>query len=266
MEINLNRYINSVGKTTFIYCFELFMNEYNKLNEYALGDRIPLYDPTAATNTRESLKMKASFSSGIFRAGREKEALEICINAKKITNEVRLFGQNIYQKYYLLGSQKLREVEQESGYSYQTAVQNAQININKIKQIKENPEKKNNNHKTNKQISNNRSLQTAKESLYLAGFSCELDPAHKTFISKSTNNNFVEAHHLIPMAYEDNFENNIDVHSNIVALCPNCHRAIHNATDEEKKRMISVLYEKRKNRLQKQGIIIDLESLCSLYR
>ena len=52
---------------------------------------------------------------------------------------------------------------------------------------------------------------------------------HDTFTSKK-GVRYQEAHHLIPMKAQKDFgDKNIDIPENIVGLCPNCHRAIHNA-------------------------------------
>lgn len=60
---------------------------------------------------------------------------------------------------------------------------------------------------------------------------CEVDIAHKTFISDRTKKNYVETHHIIPLsAQEYNFEYKLDCVANVSCLCPNCHRLIHYGT------------------------------------
>ena len=73
----------------------------------------------------------------------------------------------------------------------------------------------------------------------------------------------MEAHHLIPMSAQNDFENSLDVDANIVCLCPNCHRKLHygNQIDEE----LKILYEKRKELLNKSGIMISFEDLIKYY-
>lgn len=63
--------------------------------------------------------------------------------------------------------------------------------------------------------------------LQLADFKCEISKEHKSFIRKSTNQNYTEPHHLIPMAYSDKFKVSLDVEANIVSLCSTCHNHIH---------------------------------------
>ena len=36
--------------------------------------------------------------------------------------------------------------------------------------------------------------------------------------------NYVEAHHLIPMGFQDDFSKSIDVEANIISLCTYCHK------------------------------------------
>lgn len=69
-----------------------------------------------------------------------------------------------------------------------------------------------------------------------SNWQCELNSNHITFISNANKKPYMEAHHLIPMSAQDYFDYTLDFADNIVCLCPNCHRKIHHATDEEKKR------------------------------
>lgn len=94
---------------------------------------------------------------------------------------------------------------------------------------------------------------------------CEFDPTHQTFLSKRTKKNFVEAHHLIPLEFQYQFQNSLDVPANIVALCPNCHRAIHGAVLDYRSEMIECLYEQRREELRKCGLDIELADLLELY-
>lgn len=77
-----------------------------------------------------------------------------------------------------------------------------------------------------------------------ANYSCEVNSAHKTFISLATKRPYVEAHHFIPMKYQSLFDESLDVVENIVCLCPNCHRGIHLATVDYKLNLIKYLYER----------------------
>lgn len=97
---------------------------------------------------------------------------------------------------------------------------------------------------------------------------CEIEKLtgnqHKTF---NTNREiqYMEGHHLIPMKAQRNFENNIDRSDNICCLCPNCHRAIHYGTMEEKKSRLTLLYNEKIEKLKSNDIHIDFEELINKY-
>lgn len=103
------------------------------------------------------------------------------------------------------------------------------------------------------------------DAIILSDYACEVDQYHKTFTSKATRENYVEAHHLIPLYAQGESEYSLDVLANIVALCPNCHRKIHHAVDEEKNQLLEFLYERRKEILEQSKIVIPIESLKRLY-
>jgi 5-methylcytosine-specific restriction enzyme A len=79
----------------------------------------------------------------------------------------------------------------------------------------------------------------------LTNFRCEVDPGHKLFISRATNQPFLEAHHLLPMKHQRSFKTSLDVKDNITALCPFCHRLIHHATVKETRPMLDSLFASR---------------------
>lgn len=104
----------------------------------------------------------------------------------------------------------------------------------------------------------------AKTALKLAQYKCENNPSHITFTSKN-NTPFMEAHHLIPMTAQSNFNINLDRTENLISLCPNCHSAVHYGADHERKIILKNLYNKRIKSLQNIGIQIDLNTLFSKY-
>ena len=106
---------------------------------------------------------------------------------------------------------------------------------------------------------------TSKRAITLAGNTCEIDETHHYFTSSTTGKNYVEAHHLIPMEFQLQFGNSLDVEANIISLCPMCHKKVHHAITDEKLPVVEELYEKRKNRLEKCGIGVSLEKLKSYY-
>ena len=105
-----------------------------------------------------------------------------------------------------------------------------------------------------------------KKAIMLAKYTCEYDDSHMYFTSKITGENYVEAHHLVPMEFQDQFMHSLDVEANIISLCPLCHKKVHHTTFEDKKEMLEDLYKIRKNRLKKCKIDISLRDLFSYYQ
>jgi 5-methylcytosine-specific restriction protein A len=90
-----------------------------------------------------------------------------------------------------------------------------------------------------------RSCREGNITLLKAGFQCEVDSSHSTFITPE-GLNYMEKHHLIPMEQYANYQKSIDHYSNIYSLCPTCHRRIHHGTSDDKRNMVVQLFEKRK--------------------
>jgi len=103
----------------------------------------------------------------------------------------------------------------------------------------------------------------ASEAVADADYLCEFDNQHNHFISKFNRKNYVEAHHLIPMQYQEQFENSLDIHANIVSLCLVCHKKIHFGLFEDKKEILDKLFYIRRERLIKSGINIIVTELYS---
>jgi 5-methylcytosine-specific restriction protein A len=102
--------------------------------------------------------------------------------------------------------------------------------------------------------------------IFNANFQCENNPSHETFKSAVTSKQFVEAHHLIPMEFQDKYEASIDVPENIISLCPNCHRAFHNSIDKIKIELIKKFYRQRTNSLKEREINIEDNKLLEYYK
>lgn len=105
----------------------------------------------------------------------------------------------------------------------------------------------------------------AKNALESASFKCERDAEHKTFISRVTNENFVEAHHLVPMERQNDFDVSLDVPENILSLCPNCHSMFHHSHHADIIPLVSQFFDERKSALKERGIHIELEKLVGYY-
>jgi len=108
-----------------------------------------------------------------------------------------------------------------------------------------------------------RDRRTAINALAHAKYQCEINPEHPTFIRKNTGKTYTEPHHLVPMAFSDEFDVSLDVEENIVSLCSNCHNCIHYG--EEAEELIRKLYNERKAALESVGIYITLERLLMMY-
>lgn len=98
-----------------------------------------------------------------------------------------------------------------------------------------------------------------------ANYLCEVDNQHTHFTSKFSQRNYVEAHHIIPIRFQEQFDCSLDVHANIVSLCIVCHKKLHFGLFEDKFDVIEELFLKRKERLYSSGIIITLDELYNFY-
>ncbi len=104
----------------------------------------------------------------------------------------------------------------------------------------------------------------AKTALNLADYKCEINPEHTTFISK-LGKPYMEAHHLIPMAYQKDFSINIDRIENIVSICPICHSAIHLGDMSIRLELLKKIFDKREENLKRVGLNISFGELFSKY-
>lgn len=91
---------------------------------------------------------------------------------------------------------------------------------------------------------------------------CYFNNEHITFQTNKLDN-YVEGHHIIPMGLQRSFNQNLDVIDNVIPLCPNCHRMIHLAKDDIKKKYLNLIIEK-KDKLQSFGNITK-EDLYEFY-
>ena len=104
----------------------------------------------------------------------------------------------------------------------------------------------------------------ALRSIQNASHKCELDVNHKTFMLE-TGLHYVEAHHLVPIAKQTELGVNLDIPQNIIALCPNCHRAVHHAEKASRLKILQILYSMRNSKLQSAEIKISLIELAKMY-
>ena len=111
-------------------------------------------------------------------------------------------------------------------------------------------------YKTNARIS--------KTALDLANYTCLCDKNHTTFTSK-LGKQYMEAHHLIPMAAQKDFKINIDRIENIISICPICHSAIHLGDVATRLELLKKLYDLKEAELKSVGINISFGELFSKY-
>lgn len=109
-----------------------------------------------------------------------------------------------------------------------------------------------------------RDQKEAEQALVNVGFKCEYDNGHKSFIRKKNGRRYTEVHHLIPICFQDRFDNSLDNWVNIISLCSDCHNRIHYGKDAEK--LVKKLYNERKEMLRRAGIGITLKQLLEMYK
>lgn len=152
--------------------------------------------------------------------------------------------------------------EEQKFEKYLTKIQDDAIRGNKEDKPKGKP-----NHRTVNNIKVwSRNPKYASEAVADADYLCEFDNQHRHFISKYNSRNYVEAHHLIPMQYQEEYECSLDIHANIVSICLVCHKKIHFGLFKDKRAILEKLYESRRERLNKSGIIITLAELYNYYQ
>lgn len=77
---------------------------------------------------------------------------------------------------------------------------------------------------------------------------------------------YLEGHHMVQMQNSKFFEQDVDVLENIIPVCPNCHRKLHNATSEVVLKMLQTYYDNsNKQELIRKGIFVDIDTLARFY-
>ena len=132
---------------------------------------------------------------------------------------------------------------------YQSLVQE-EVGYQSERETKRQDNRKPEKNKSNKGSGYKTNPKLGKTRLREADFLCEVDPTHNTFQRKNRKgkmtNQYMEPHHLLPMKAQADYEGiNIDRMSNLVCLCPNCHRQVHLGTVEEQKKILDKILPKR---------------------
>ncbi len=179
-------------------------------------------------------------------------------------NYMLIKEENINEVLEFLNSFKLKLYTEDEDTKYQNDIQKIKL-LNNTKS-KDDPAPKKSLVQKNGKFLYPRSPLNALTALKNANYKCEINIKHNTFISKVSKENYVEAHHLIPLSFYQEFDISLDVPSNIISLCPNCHRMVHLGNSNEINKILTFLYEKRADRLKRAGIHITVEDLQYFYK
>lgn len=109
-----------------------------------------------------------------------------------------------------------------------------------------------------------RSQEIASNAIILAKWRCEAECNNELFYRKDGVSTYTEAHHLIPLSFQDYFEYSLDVEANVISLCPMCHRMLHYGLAPDS--LLKKLFEERTVRLKKCYLDITYEELLLMYR
>jgi hypothetical protein len=91
-----------------------------------------------------------------------------------------------------------------------------------------------------------------------SGYRCEAGFNAPVFLSKKTGKRYLEAHHLVPITQQKQFQCSLDRLENLYALSPHAHRAIHYGQRREARSVIDRLLNRRRQILDVLGITPDV--------
>ena len=75
----------------------------------------------------------------------------------------------------------------------------------------------------------------------------------------------MEPHHMIPISMQGLYSSDIDITSNLICLCPNCHKRIHLGKKVDVEPMLRKFFADRESDLKTCGIDIDIYTLLAYY-
>ena len=93
-----------------------------------------------------------------------------------------------------------------------------------------------------------------KQIIQSVNYTCEINCNHKTFVSQATKHQYLEGHHIIPINLQKYFDYSLDIYANILGVCPSCHRLLHYVLESDKRLVLKLIYNQRKERLYQSGI------------
>lgn len=96
------------------------------------------------------------------------------------------------------------------------------------------------------------------------GYKCFVDQAHYSF-EDNTGHDHVECIFVIPLNYQEEFNEDLDCVENIVCLCPMCYSKFFYAKDSEREQMMVDIYYKKKAALADKGFDISLAQMLKMH-
>jgi 5-methylcytosine-specific restriction protein A len=263
---DLDRELESIGKAVFVQCFEIIRLNFLVYNRHRLGELMQNeIDQKWGGATAKAYHRQASYAKRIFQVGLQYQALELCVKSPRLTDEIKYLAQS-----YLDEADRYVDIVQESDPLMESNQFQETINSLKQVELEENTSLEFVPIKIPKKSASviqrvYRNPRIAKEALIKAEYKCTLDQSHQTFIHKSSGNAYMEAHHLIPLQVQHRFEYSLDVPSNVVSLCPNCHRKVHYAHTSIQKESLAYLFKTHQADLKQQGLEVPLDTLLNYY-
>ena len=110
----------------------------------------------------------------------------------------------------------------------------------------------------------NRDRVVVEQVLKAAKRKCEIDPVHRTFVTRRNNELYLEGHHLIPLLRQNEFNKSLDVYANIIGLCPNCHRQLHFGKQDEVRDILKPIYDARAARFHRSGLDLSKDEFLAV--
>lgn len=110
-----------------------------------------------------------------------------------------------------------------------------------------------------------RDIRVAANAIRASNYLCEINPKHQYFVSRATQHNYVEAHHIVPISTQALFDNGLDNVANIACLCPVCHRKVHYGIDRDRLMLLEVLWKNKQEAIKLSGIELDYKELVTMY-
>ena len=204
----LARSLHGVGKANFIRFFDVFRDNYYKLNRYEIGELLLKQNPNL--DKKDSTPRMASYAIAIFKRGQEWEVLQICADSPRVGKKYREQAKLLLEKYNSdFEVQVLRSMADDNDVRRER--------LAKCTKIPEKVQIQSHGYKRNRDV--------VAEVRLRANGKCESCGNDAPFISVSGGLKglpFLEVHHKKWLS-----ENGEDSVKNAVALCPNCHRREH---------------------------------------